>query len=270
VRLLVRTWNVFHGNASPPEHAGYLEEAVRLITADEPDVVCLQEVPAWGLARLGDWSGMAVYGEVAAPPRLGPFPSTAEVGRRLTRIDQGFLRSAFSGQANAILLGRRLRGSAAYSVQLNSRGFRDAQARVLGLDAVTRLAWAKERRVCHAVRAAAEDGRVFVIANLHATGLPDDRLPDAEALRAASFADGLARPREVCVLAGDFNVWPARSRTLADLTSPAWGFSALGPKLDQVLVRGADTGPLDVWPVERRRVDGRLLSDHAPVEVEVA
>jgi len=24
-----------------------------------------------------------------------------------------------------------------------------------------------------------------------------------------------------------------------------------------------------VWPVERRRVDGRVLSDHAPVEVEI-
>jgi endonuclease/exonuclease/phosphatase family metal-dependent hydrolase len=24
-----------------------------------------------------------------------------------------------------------------------------------------------------------------------------------------------------------------------------------------------------VWPIERRRVGGRLLSDHAPVEVEI-
>lgn len=270
MRLLVRTWNVFHGNASPPEHDGYLEDAIRLATHDEPDIVCLQEVPAWGLERLGKWSGMTVFGEIAARPRLGPFPSTAELGRRLTLIDHGFLRSAFSGQANAILLGPRLRGIAAYSVQLNSRRFCDAQARMLQLDVVTRLAWAKERRVCQAVRARAEDGRVFVVANLHATGLPDDRLPDAEVLRSASFADSLARPGEVCVLAGDFNVWPARSRTLADLSSPEWGFSAPGPKLDQVLVRGADAGPVEVWPVERRRVDGRLLSDHAPVEVEVS
>ena len=270
MRLLVRTWNVFHGNSSPPEHVGHLEQAVRLITEDEPDIVCLQEVPAWGLERLGVWSGMTVYGEIAAPPRLGPFPSTAELGRRLTRIDQGLLRSAFSGQANAILLGRRLRGIAAYSVELNSRRFCAAQAHRLRLDVVTRLAWAKERRVCQAVRARAEDDRVFVVANLHATGLPDDRVPDAEVLRSASFADSLARPGDVCVLAGDFNVWPARSRTLADLSSPEWGFSAPGPKLDNVLVRGAKAGPVEVWPVERRRVDGRLLSDHAPVEVEIA
>jgi hypothetical protein len=243
---------------------------VRLITADGPDVVCLQEVPVWGLERLGEWSGMSVYGEVAAPPMLGPFPSTAEIGRQLTSIDQRFLRSAFSGQANAILLGPALLGTASFSVELNERRFRDAQSRMLELDAVTRLAWAKERRVCHAVRGRSKDGRTFVVANLHATGLPDDRLPDAEGLRAASFADGLTRPGEVCVLAGDFNIWPARSRTLAVLTLPEWGFSPPGPKLDQVLVRGAQAGEPAVWPVERRRVDGRLLSDHAPVEVEVA
>jgi endonuclease/exonuclease/phosphatase family metal-dependent hydrolase len=265
--LLARTWNVFHGNAVPPERDGYLEEAVRLVTADEPDIVCLQEVPVWALERLGEWSGMTTYAEVAAPPRVGPFPSTAALGRRLTSLDHGLLRSAFSGQANAILLGTRLRGVASYALELNGGRFRDAQARILGLDVVTRLAWAKERRVCHGVRAHGADGRTFVIANLHATGLPDDRLPDAEALRAASFADGLARPGDVCVLAGDFNVWPARSRTLADLASPEWGFSTPGPKLDQILVRGARAGAAVIWPLERRRVEGRLLSDHAPVEV---
>jgi endonuclease/exonuclease/phosphatase family metal-dependent hydrolase len=264
--LLVRSWNVFHGNAVPPEHVGYLEQAVRLITTDGPDVVCLQEVPAWGLERLGEWSGMTVYGEVAAPPRIGPFPSTAEIGRRLTSVDQGFLRSAFSGQANAILLGDAIRGTVSHAIELNSPAFREAQARVLGLDVVARLAWAKERRVCHAVRAHSGD-RIFVIATLHATGGPDDRLPDAELLRAASFADGLARPDEVCVLTGDFNVWPHRSRTLANL--PEWGFSEPGPKLDQILVRGARVSEQRIWPTERRRVQGRLLSDHAPVEVEI-
>jgi endonuclease/exonuclease/phosphatase family metal-dependent hydrolase len=204
---------------------------------------------------------------VAAPPRIGPFPSTAEIGRRLTSLDQGFLRSAFSGQSNAILLGRALRRTASHAIELNSPAFRQAQARVLGLDLVARLAWAKERRVCHAVRAEA-GGRTVVVANLHATGLPDDRLPDAELLRAASFADGLARPSEVCILAGDFNVWPHRSRTLADL--PEWGFSDPGPELDQILVRGARVSEPRIWPTEQRRVEGRLLSDHAPVEVEIA
>ena len=267
--MLVRTWNLFHGNAVPPDPASYLEEAVRLASSDGPDVLCLQEVPPWGLARLGEWSGMAVYGEIAAPPRVGPFPSTVELGRRLTRLNHGLLRSAFSGQANAILLGPALTGLEKHVLHLNGRRFRQVQERMLGLDAVTRLAWAKERRICQVVRAHAADGRRFVIANLHATGLPDDRLADAESLRAASLADGLARPGEVCVLAGDFNIRPERSRTLADLTGREWGFSKPSPSLDHVLVRGAQTGAPAVWPRGRRLVGGRLLSDHAPVEVEV-
>jgi endonuclease/exonuclease/phosphatase family metal-dependent hydrolase len=268
--LLVRTWNVFHGNAVPPERQGFLEEAVRLATEDEPDVLCLQEVPVWALERLREWCGMTVYGEVAAPPRLGPFPSTAALGAWLTHFDHGLLRSAFTGQANAILLGQALRGEDEHSLELTSAPFRQAQRRMLKLNLVMRLAWAKERRVCQAVRARAADGRTFVIANLHASGLTDDRLPDAEVLRSASFVDGLTRPGDVCILAGDFNVWPARSRTLTDLVAPEWGFSQPGPKVDQVLVRGARSSEPVVWPIERRRVSGRLLSDHTPVEVELA
>src|SRR4051812_40346481 len=56
-RVLVRTWNVFHGNSKPPERRAFLEEMVRLAVADEPDLVCLQEVPAWAVAELDDWSG---------------------------------------------------------------------------------------------------------------------------------------------------------------------------------------------------------------------
>jgi len=45
VPLLVRTWNLFHGNAVPPERRAFLEEMVRLAAADGPDVLALQEVP---------------------------------------------------------------------------------------------------------------------------------------------------------------------------------------------------------------------------------
>src|SRR5205809_6658900 len=105
VPLLVRTWNLFHGNAVPPERGGFLEEMIRIVTADGPDVVCLQEVPVWALRRLEDWSGMAALGAVAARPRLW----SAELGRLITKIDHGLLRSALTGQANAILLTRALR-----------------------------------------------------------------------------------------------------------------------------------------------------------------
>jgi endonuclease/exonuclease/phosphatase family metal-dependent hydrolase len=135
---------------------------------------------------------------------------------------------------------------------------------------VARLAWAKERRVCQAVRVASQDGATLVVGNLHATSYdPDQRLPDAELLRAAWFVDAVAVPGEPIVLCGDFNVPAARSRTLADLSGPEWGFSAAGKGIDHVLVRGAAAGAAEPWPPERRRVGGRLLSDHAPVEVRV-
>ena len=65
-----------------------------------------------------------------------------------------------------------------------------------------------------------------------------------------------------CVLAGDFNL---RAEHLREL--PGW--SALGPGIDHVLVRGLSSSPLAAWPLERRRHDGAVLSDHAPVEVTI-
>src|SRR5262249_44265408 len=142
---------------------------------------------------------------------------------------------------------------------LNTRGFRRQQAHWLGLDPIARLAWAKERRVCLAVPAEL-DGRRVVVAGLHATSYPaDKRLADAELLRAAAFATEISEPDDVCVLAGDFNVHPEESRTMADLAAE-WGFSEPGEGIDHVLVRGADSRPEEKWPPERREVDGVLLS----------
>src|SRR4051812_11942007 len=267
--LLIRTWNLFHGDAVPPERRSFLRDMIGLATADEPDVLCLQEVPVWALRSLDKWSGMQAFGAVAARPHLGPLPSTGELGRRLTKIDPARLRSLFTGQANAILLARRHAGAAAGSAVLNASRFRRVQARWLRLDLVTRLYWAKERRVVHAVRVRCEDGRRALVANLHATGSHDKRLPDAEGRRAAWFADAVAEPDEVCVLAGDLNVQAAVSRTLPDLCGPEWGFSQPGPAIDHVLVRGAEATPVLPWPLRRRQVERRLLSDHAPVEVTI-
>lgn len=264
--LLVRSWNLFHGNAVPPERNTYLEEMVRLAVADAPDVLCLQEVPLWAVESLGAWSGMTAVDAVAAPPRIGPLPSTAAIGRVLTDLNHGLLRSAFTGQANAILVSPRLRILEERTLVLNPPPFRSAQARWLGLDLVSRLAWAKERRICLAVRITLPDGGTAVVGNLHATSfVADERLADAELRRAAAFLDGLAAPSEPVFLCGDTNVPAARSRTMADLA--AWGYSAPGPGIDHVLVRGLPAAEPVTWPEERRRVDGRLVSDHAPVEV---
>jgi endonuclease/exonuclease/phosphatase family metal-dependent hydrolase len=269
LRLLVRSWNLFHGNAAEPGRQAYLEEMVRLAAAGEPDVVCLQEVPAWALERLDEWSGMTAVGEVAAPPSLGPLPLPASVGRRLTALHHGLFRSAFAGQANAILLRPGLRLLERHCLELNPASFRRRTARELGLDWVTRLAWAKERRICLGVRIELEAGRTALVATLHASASADARVPDAELLRAAAFADALARPDDLVVLAGDFNVAARTSETLRELSDAGWGFSGAGPGIDHVLVRGAAASGHYVWVDERRRLDGHLLSDHAPVEVVV-
>jgi hypothetical protein len=245
---------------------------VRFAVADGPDVLCLQELPVWARVYLASWSGLQACADVAHPPRLGPLPITAELGREITSLNHGLFRSAVSGQAIAILLDREAEILSRDVLVLNSRDFREAQARWLSLPLVARLAWAKERRVVQTVRARMREGSTVLVANLHATSYPaDQRLADAELLRAAVFVDGLAQPGDIVVLAGDFNVPAARSATQAELASEEWGFSEpVAEGIDQILVRGASVDCLTRWPPERRRVDGRVLSDHTPVEARVA
>jgi endonuclease/exonuclease/phosphatase family metal-dependent hydrolase len=262
--LLVRTWNLFHGNAVPPERRGFLEEMVRLASADEPDALCLQELPVWSLPRLEGWSGMRAFGAVASRPLF----VSGRLGGAITELHHGLLRSAFTGQANAILFGQALRPLAVESIVLNPRGFRRAQARALGLDRSVRFAWAKERRVCQAVRTETE-GRFLTVANLHVSKLPDPRAKDAELLRGATFAAAFAEPGDALVLAGDLNVVIGKSRLPEQLAGPDWGFTEPIPGLDQVLVSRATASRGERWPDERRRVGGRLLSDHGPVEARI-
>lgn len=267
--MLIRTWNVFHGRSHPPGRTLYLERMIRFVTEDRPEILCLQEVPPWALSLLGEWSGMAVFGEVAARPSIGPLPSTAALGRLLTAVDPARFRGAFAGQANAILVAPELRVLERDAIVLNMRAFTRAQARWLRLPLVDALYWAKERRVCQAVRVALPDGRVAAIANFHATGSKDKRIPDAEVMRAAAFVDALAAPDEVAVLAGDFNITAERSLTLRELTGPEWGFSGPGIGIDHVLVRGAEASKPERWPIAKRKLDGVVVSDHAPVDVRL-
>jgi endonuclease/exonuclease/phosphatase family metal-dependent hydrolase len=259
--VIVRTWNLFHGNTVPPGRRRYVEEMVRLVTRDGPDFVCLQEVPPWALDPIRAWSGMQVFGEIAARPSIGPLPSTVELGRRITDLNPGFLRSGFEGQANAILVSSKRTILARYVLTLNPLAFRLREGRRLGLPVVSQLAWARERRQCVAVRL---DGGL-VVTSLHATNARNPRIPDAEVVRAARWARKLAGEAP-CILAGDFNVDTARSIVIDQLM----GFSKAGPGVDHVLARGAAAGPYDRWTPERRRLGELTLSDHAPVEVEVS
>jgi endonuclease/exonuclease/phosphatase family metal-dependent hydrolase len=174
------------------------------------------------------------------------------------------LRSAFAGQGNAILLGEGLRATTRDVLTLNPAEFRRAEAQRLGLDTLARLAWAKERRICQAVRALRDGGPPLVIANLHTTSSPGDpRIPEGELRRAAVWVDSFTEEGDVVVLGGDFNVEPHAGAALP-------GYSDPGPAgIDHVLVRGAQPSPLRAWPDERRSRDGILFSDHTPIELEI-
>jgi endonuclease/exonuclease/phosphatase family metal-dependent hydrolase len=256
--VLIRSWNLFHGNTSPVQRTAFLGEMVALASADDPDVLCVQEVPGWAL-------DLFTAGDIAARPKL----ISRELGRRVTDLNHGLLRSAVTGQGNAMLVSPRNLVLSHARLTLNPRRFRDAKARELRLDWRARLAWARERRVVQSLRLRGADGRHYLVANLHCTSYADRRLAEAEVLRAAWFATSSARPDDVVVLAGDFNVEGDRP-VFAQLASDGWGFSPAAPGIDQILVRGADASGVRRWPDDRRARDGRLLSDHAPIEVTIS
>jgi endonuclease/exonuclease/phosphatase family metal-dependent hydrolase len=158
--MLVRTWNLFHGNASPPGRRAFLRQMIELVTSDRPDVVCLQELPVWALRKLEEWSGMHATTAVARRPLL-PFGA-----RAVTALNHGLLRSAVTGEADAILTA--------------------GPARDLGATVVGR---AKLRRIAHAAEL-----NGMQIVNFHIDG---DR---------AQLDRVLALAGERVVVAGDANL----------------------------------------------------------------
>lgn len=222
VAWLVRTWNVFHGNTVPPGRRAHLREMIELIAGDDPDVVCLQEVPIWALGRLERWSGMRAFGAVGARPLL----RSGELGRWVTELHHGLLRSAVTGEALATLVARR------HSVTAERRAPVGPKRVLLGLQL---------------------DGGPFV-GNFHVTG---GAAAPGQLRRVLTLAEG-----DAVVLAGDANLRPPYDAA-HELSEPLAG------SIDQILVRGLPSTPPAAWPAERRRVDGKLLSDHAPVEVMV-
>ena len=229
-QLLVRTWNLYHGNTLPPRRRAFLREMIELVTADRPAIVCLQEVPVWALGEVARWSGMTVAGAVAAHPRLG----SAEVGRRLTKLHNGLFRSAFTGQANAILV---------------DRPFTDERTLVVSTSG--------ERRICQTLRMAE-----LVVANFHVTG---GAAAEPQLARVVGFVTSLG---DRLILAGDANLRPGAGATYLRLREE--GFSEpLAGSIDQIVVRGLPSTPPRAWAEERRRLGDRVLSDHAPVELTV-
>lgn len=216
---------------------------MRLATEDRPGLVALQEVPVWALGRLEEWSGMRALGAVAMPALGGP------LARRLTALDPRRFRSSLVGQANVLLLGPGLDQAGPRTVVcLNPRSVR----RSLELSRPRRLDWARNRRVCQIVPVRA-DGTVFHAVNLHASKGHDMARAELERL-SGLLPDGRA------VLCGDLNV--------PETGLP--GFSKPLAGIDQILVRNLELERQPApWPADRRRHEGALLSDHAPVEAVV-
>ena len=235
--LVIRTWNLYHGRTHPKTGRTYLERMVRLASLDAPDVVALQEVPLWALGRLERWSGMHAVWSVTVPGFLGP------VARFITDIDPVRVKFTAAGQANAMLLSPRFEVGRDRTLVLNPE--------------IGRLEWlrgGRQRRVCQAVDVEL-DGRALTVANLHATN--NSNLARVEVGLAADFVADAER----CILCGDFNV---PDYAIKDFSEPIEG-------IDQILVRGLELeSPPRAWPLRRRRVNGALLSDHAPVEAEIA
>jgi hypothetical protein len=230
VALVVRSWNLFHGNTVPPGRRAYLREMVELITADGPGIVCLQEVPVWALRELEGWCGMQSAGVVVRAPRVG----SAEAGRRLTEIHHGLLRSAFTGEADAILVAPRFHVGDERSFFVNTSGL---------------------KRLLQGLRL---DGGIYVW-NFHTAG--DDQF--------VTVADLVAtHGGERAILAGDANLRPGEGRGY-DLLEERGFSEPLAASIDQILVRGLSASAPARWPDDRRRLDGRLLSDHAPVELTI-
>jgi endonuclease/exonuclease/phosphatase family metal-dependent hydrolase len=157
-------------------------------------------------------------------------PLPWSLGGALQRRRPRLFRSGVTGQANAILLSASCRALEHRSARVSEPG--------------------RERRVCHAVRLAG-----IVIGNVHASNeFERPEVPREELKRAHELVQAMASAGEARVLAGDFN--------LRDPDLP-------GPNIDHVVVAGIEHGPLEVWPEERRRQNGAVLSDHAPVEVRL-
>jgi endonuclease/exonuclease/phosphatase family metal-dependent hydrolase len=237
--LLVRTWNVYHGRTHPVTRQTRLRQMVELVTADNPDLVALQEVPLWALGKLDDWTGMAVRWAVTVPALL-----LSPLAKLVTDLDARRVRSFLTGQANVLLAGPQVELGGQRLLLLNPE--------------VSKWDWlfrrGPQQRFVQAVDATAY-GRAFVVANVHTTNRPERAVRELE--RAAAFVADAER----CVLSGDFNV---RRHTVDGFTPPIDG-------VDQIVVRGLglERGP-EAWPRERRTVNGAVLSDHAPVEAVIA
>jgi endonuclease/exonuclease/phosphatase family metal-dependent hydrolase len=202
---------------------------VRLVTADRPSIVCLQEVPLWALPSLTAWTGMQARWAVTKRALGGP------LAEAMQRANAWVARSSVTGQANVLLLAPDLR-LAAFAVQR-------VNPRVCG-----------ERRMCQLARLRTP-GEDLLVGNLHATNRA------ATARRELEVVGRLVAGSRHAIVAGDFNV---RRTGIEGFSPPIAGIDQILSRGVE-LVRAPAAWP----DARRRIEEGVLLSDHTPVEVEM-
>ena len=170
----------------------------------------------------GSPSAMSPRGRRSARSR-----SPRELGRILTDVHHGLLRSAFTGQGNAIHLSPRLRVLGHWVLTLNTPPLpRRAGARARSRSRSNGSPGGRSGGSCRRSAPGPPTAGATWSRTCTARATPDERLPDAELLRAAWFATSHARPEDVVVLAGDFNVRPETRRPCARCRA---GVGLLGP-----------------------------------------
>jgi hypothetical protein len=269
--VLIRTWNLHLGNTVPRSRRQHVREMVDLITADKPDIVALQEVPAWAVRSLGEWSGMQVASARAKRPKLGPIPISAGLGRTLAAPNPGKRSKKYAGKVNAILFPKEAVVRSHKTITLNTNPFVEDRGALFGLTKKQMLWWERERRVCQVLQYEMPDRQRYLVANLHATSTGDIRIPDAELRRAINFVIRASELEEVLIVLGDYNILRDKSTTISELmTAPRedrWMTS--GPQIDYILLRRAINTSARVWSEAERTRDGVVLSNNPPVEATI-
>jgi endonuclease/exonuclease/phosphatase family metal-dependent hydrolase len=269
--VLIRTWNLHLGNTVPRSRRQHVREMVELITADKPDIVALQEVPAWAVRSLGEWSGMQVASARAKRPKLGPIPISAGLGRTLAAPNPGKRSKKYAGKVNAILFPKEAVVRSHKTITLNTNPFVEDRGALFGLTKKQMLWWERERRVCQVLQYEMPDRQRYLVANLHATSTGDIRIPDAELRRAINFVIRASELEEVLIVLGDYNILRDKSTTISELmTAPRedrWMTS--GPQIDYILLRRAINTSARVWSEAERTRDGVVLSNNPPVEATI-
>jgi endonuclease/exonuclease/phosphatase family metal-dependent hydrolase len=270
--MLVRTWNVNRGNASPPDARNHLHEMVTLMSQGGPDLIMLQDVPAWGLEAVGAWAGMKALAVRAERPRVGVVAAPAGLAKLLSAPHSGRLQAAFGGRGNVILIPRDAKVRNVKTLTLNTNIFCEEKGPELGLNPKQVRRWQRDRRICHLVQYELPSRQRVLAATLHATShVADLRLADAELQRALHFVERRAEVEEIVIVAGDFNIARAESQTIKELegrpSETRWDVK--GAHVDHVLVRNGYAATARVWTREERTHAGRVLSNHYPIEIEV-